>query len=150
MIIRYFDNEADAINRILDADGYRFTIKGNLSKVQLEMWLNTVANRLEADNIIASQDDIAEVLYIKQSEKIRNDNKRTQLQKQEGVIINFWDYIKEIDVLIIYILLENVDPEDRAYNLEPLLLDCETIGSLFDDTGVYRGSSKTADEYVVI
>lgn len=148
MVTRYYEKEEDAIERIVDADGYRFNIRGNLNETQLKTWINVIKQRLVADGVIDSSADVSEVIYIKQHEK--QIIPKTELKRSSEGIINFWDYVRMIDSMIVYIVIDEVLDEDLYSNLEPLILDCETIESLFDADGNYIGSSRSIDEYIVM
>lgn len=148
MVTRYYEKEEDAIERIVDADGYRFNIRGNLNETQLKTWINVIKQRLVADGVIDSSADVSEVIYIKQHEK--QIIPKTELKRSSEGIINFWDYVRMIDSMIVYIVIDEVLDEDLYSNLEPLILDCETIESLFDTDGNYIGSSRSIDEYIVM
>ena len=148
MVTRYYEKEEDAIERIVDADGYRFNIRGNLNETQLKTWINVIKQRLVADGVIDSSADVSEVIYIKQHKK--QIIPKTELKRSSEGIINFWDYVRMIDSMIVYIVIDEVLDEDLYSNLEPLILDCETIESLFDADGNYIGSSRSIDEYIVM
>ena len=148
MVTRYYEKEEDAIEIIVDADGYRFNIRGNLNETQLKTWINVIKQRLVADGVIDSSADVSEVIYIKQHEK--QIIPKTELKRSSEGIINFWDYVRMIDSMIVYIVIDEVLDEDLYSNLEPLILDCETIESLFDADGNYIGSSRSIDEYIVM
>lgn len=148
MVTRYYEKEEDAIERIVDADGYRFNIRGNLNETQLKTWINVIKQRLVADGVIDSSANVSEVIYIKQHEK--QIIPKTELKRSSEGIINFWDYVRMIDSMIVYIVIDEVLDEDLYSNLEPLILDCETIESLFDADGNYIGSSRSIDEYIVM
>ena len=104
MVTRYYEKEEDAIERIVDADGYRFNIRGNLNETQLKTWINVIKQRLVADGVIDSSADVSEVIYIKQHEK--QIIPKTELKRSSEGIINFWDYVRMIDSMIVYIVID--------------------------------------------
>lgn len=151
MMVRYFENERDVVDHLLEVDGYKFGIKGELNERELKLWTNVIARRLVNDGIIKSVHNVTEIYYVKRAEKQKQGlfDFKIKAKKKRGTVINFWDYVREITVMDVYVIVNKIQDMDLFNNIEPFLLDCETIESLFDDNGEYIGSSKPIDDYIL-
>lgn len=146
MIIEYIENENDVINRIWNESGYRFAAKGDITEQKVRDWATVVSERLRLENVIESISDIKSIIVIQNSKRVAKDNKPTSDMK----IISLFDYYEEVNTTIIYLIIYNDKIVDRfsMENVIPLILDCETIDSLFDTNKNYIGSKRNIGDYM--
>lgn len=146
MIIEYIENENDVINRIGNESGYRFAAKGDITEQKVRDWATVVSERLRIENVIESISDIKSIIVIQNSKRVAKDSR----PKADMKIISLFDYYEEINTTIIYLIIYSDKIVDRfsMENVIPLVLDCETIGSLFDKNKNYIGSKRNIEDYV--
>lgn len=146
MIVHNLEQEIDIVEEILEAKGYRFQLKGEATKSQLNALIQAVETRLEQEKAITKGPAIKEAYII----PIRK--KQIQRKKAVGDVILLSDFYKEIDMTAVYLILDSDKIEDElAVDITiPLIMDCETFNDLFDISGRYIGSSRDIDESLII
>lgn len=147
MIIEYMASEKNIVDRILNEDGYRFVAKGEVTEQKIRDWVNIVSERLRREDVVKSMSDIESVIIIQDSKKVLKGNKPHSDMK----IISILDYYDDVDITIIYLILNKGERDE--FNMKytvPLILDCETIESLFDRNGEYIGSRRNVEDYMEI
>lgn len=146
MYVHHLEQEIDIVEDILEAKGYRFQLKGEATKSQINVLIQAVETRLEQEKAITKGPAIKEAYII----PIRK--KQIQRKKAVGDVILLSDFYREIDMTAVYIILDSDKIEDElAVDITiPLIMDCETLNDLFDINGKYIGSSKEVDESLII
>lgn len=149
MIIELMTNEEDIVDSIANEDGYRFTAKGNITDTALRTWVSIIENRLRREGVTNSGSSIKEVIIIPGNKRIYKKNIK---RAEESKVVSLADFCEDIKTAVIYITLVTEKIVDK-YSLNiimPLLMDCESIDSLFGADGEYIGSHKSVDDYMKI
>lgn len=146
MNIEYFEDESEIIDLILNSDGYRFQFQGEMTKSQIKALSNAVEARLIQEKAM-SKGLIITNIYVVMTKK-----KQIQRKKVVGDVLNISDFYKDVDMTIVYMILDSDKIEDDigVGITIPLMLDCETISGLFDINGNYIGSQKEINESYLI
>lgn len=145
MNIHYLEREQDIVDTILEADGYRFQIKGTVTQSQVKVLAQMVETRLTQEGAI-SKGPIIKDVYV-----IATQKREIQRKKAVGDVVSLSDFYRDIDMTIVYILLcsERVVDEFTVNITLPLLMDCESIDDLFDADGYYTGSQRGIEESLI-
>lgn len=130
-MIEFVNSEVSIIDILYRYPGYKFKLRGNITKDRLYIWVNTVLNRLIQEGILLKCDEY-KIYVVKGYKMLRNNN------RLDRGLISISDMATRINTLKIYIIFNRINNEFNYRYVMPDILDCKVTDSLFRN-GKYIG-----------
>lgn len=132
-MIEFVDSESSIVDILAEYPGYKFKVRGYITSNRLNIWINTIINRLIVENIIDKSEEYK--VYIVKDYKLLRNKKGDNRDK---CVVSLFNETTKIDTAKIYLVFNSIiDDFSYRYTI-PDILDCITTDNLFNG-GNYIG-----------
>lgn len=145
-MIKFIEHEDELLDLEVET-ALVFDVRGDVTRGKIRDWYNILEYRLYKEEVLV-KNGIQRILVDKYIKRVRKYDASEQSKK----IVDIRKLYEEHTVYKIYVIINREDIlDENSFNAcIPLLLDCETIDALIDNSGRYRTYDKDIEDYILI